>query len=123
MLETGIESDLGSSSKIIVSLGDFNGHVGKCVEGFEGVHGGMVLGKEMQKEEDCWSFVMKESCAWQILGSKRQTKGKSLIVPVEVKQIDFVLVGEKYRKYMRDVKVISWKLQHRLVVVDLDKRF
>ena len=22
--------------------------------------GGMVLGKEMQKEEDCWSFVMKE---------------------------------------------------------------
>ena len=44
--------------------------------------GGMVLGKEMQKEEDCWSFVMKESCAWQILGLKRQTKGKSLIVLV-----------------------------------------
>ena len=21
----------------------------------------MVLGKEMQKEEDCWSFLMKES--------------------------------------------------------------
>ena len=41
---------------------------------------GMVLGKEMQKEEDCWSFVMRESCAWQILGLKRQTKGKSLIV-------------------------------------------
>ena len=33
--------------------------------------------------------------------------------------IDFVLVGEKYRKYKRDVKVIPWKLQHRLVVVDL----
>ena len=62
------EWDLGSSSKIIVSLGDFNKHVGKCAEGFEGVHGGMVLGKEMQKEEDCWSFVIKESCAWQIPG-------------------------------------------------------
>ena len=48
--------------------------------------GGMVLGKEMQKEEDCWSFVMKESCAWQILGLKRQTKGKLLIVAVGVKQ-------------------------------------
>ena len=46
----------------------------------------MVLGKEMQKEEDCWSFVMKESCAWQILGLKRQIKGKSLIVPVDVEQ-------------------------------------
>ena len=37
-------------------------------------------------------------------------------------EIDFVLVGEKYRKYIRDVKVISWKLQHRLVVVDQDKK-
>ena len=35
---------------------------------------------------------------------------------------DFVLAGEKYRKYMRDVKVIPSKLQHRLVVVDLDKK-
>ena len=30
---------MGSSSKIIASLGHFNGHVGKCAEGFEGVHG------------------------------------------------------------------------------------
>ena len=48
--------------------------------------GEMVLGKEMQNEEDCWSFVMRESCACQILGLKRQTKGKSLIVPVDVEQ-------------------------------------
>ena len=29
-----------------------------------------------------------------------------------------MLVGEKYRKYTRDVEVIPWELQHRLVVVD-----
>ena len=46
--------------------------------------GGMILGKEMQKE-DCWSFVMKENCAWQTLGFIRQTKGKSLM-PMDVKQ-------------------------------------
>ena len=45
--------NFGSSSEIIVSLGDFNGHVGKCAEGFEGVHGGIIFGKEMQKEKDC----------------------------------------------------------------------
>ena len=85
--EMGCEWDLGSSSEIIVSLGDFNEHVGKCAESFEGVHrGGMVLGKEMQKEEDRWSSVMKESCAWQTLGLIRQTKGKSLIVPVDVER-------------------------------------
>ena len=66
--------------------------------------------------------MIKESCAWQTLGSKRRTKGKLLKVPVDVKQIDFVLVGEKYRKYVRDVKVVPWELQHRLVIVDLDKK-
>ena len=76
---------MGSSSKIIVSLDNFNGHEGKFAEGFEGVHGGNGIAKR-NAEENCWSFVMKESCAWQTLGLKRQTKGKSPIVPVDVKQ-------------------------------------
>ena len=37
-------------------------------------------------------------------------------------EIDFVLVREKYRKYIRDMKMIPWELQHRMVVVDLDKK-
>ena len=41
---------LESFSKIIVSLGDFNGHVGKCTEGFEGVHVGHGIGNEMKKD-------------------------------------------------------------------------
>ena len=45
-------------------------------------------------EEDCWSFVMKKSCAWQILGLKRQTKGKSLIVLVDVEQQLILWLGE-----------------------------
>ena len=36
--EMGSEWDLGSSSEIIVSFEDFNGHAEKCAEGFEGVH-------------------------------------------------------------------------------------
>ena len=49
------EWDLSSLSEIIISLGNFNGHVGICAVGFKGVHerGGMVLGKEIQKEGDC----------------------------------------------------------------------
>ena len=49
----GSEWDLGSSSKVIVSLGDFNRHVGKCAEGFEGVHGGNGVGK---RNADFWSL-------------------------------------------------------------------
>ena len=48
--------------KSLFFRGDFNGHVEKCAKSFEGVHGGVVLGKEMQKEEDCWRSVMKKSC-------------------------------------------------------------
>ena len=33
--------------------------------------GKMELGKEMWKEEDYCSFVMKKSCAWQTSGSQR----------------------------------------------------
>ena len=36
-------------------------------------------------------------------------------------EIDFVFVGEKYRKYISDVKVIPQELQHRLVVVNLKR--
>ena len=30
-----------------------------------------------------------------------------------MKQIDFVLVGEKNRKFLKDVKVTPWELQDR----------
>ena len=55
------QSDLESSSVVIFSLGDFSRHVGKCVEGFESVHQGNGIKK--RNLEDCWSYVMKKSCA------------------------------------------------------------
>ena len=37
-------------------------------------------------------------------------------------EIDFALVVESNRKYLKDVKAIAWVLQHRLVVTDINKR-
>ena len=37
-------------------------------------------------------------------------------------EIDFVLVGKRNQKYLRDVKMIPGQLQHRLLVTDLDKK-
>ena len=56
--------DLESSREIIVSLWNFNGHVEKRAEGFIGVHEENGIGKKIHKKEDCWSFMMKKSCAW-----------------------------------------------------------
>ena len=49
--EMASEWGFESSSGIIVTLGNFNEHVGKYVEGFEAVHGGNGIGKKVQKEK------------------------------------------------------------------------
>ena len=36
-------------------------------------------------------------------------------------EIDFVLV-EKDTKFLKNVKMIPWELQHRLVVIDVKKK-
>ena len=36
-------------------------------------------------------------------------------------EIDFVLMEKDGRKFLKDVKVIPWELNHRLVVVDIKK--
>ena len=45
-----------------------------CVEGFEGVHGGMKLEKEMWEEEGYLGFMMKKSCASQSFGFMQEKK-------------------------------------------------
>ena len=35
------EWSMANASELVLALGDFNGHVGKCAEGYEGIHGGM----------------------------------------------------------------------------------
>ena len=70
------EWDLRNPSKVVLSMGDFNGHVGRRIDGFEGVHGSVKLAEEMLSEENYSSFVMKRSCAWQIHGLKRRSRVK-----------------------------------------------
>ena len=89
-------------SEIIVSLGDFNGHVGKCAEGFEGVRTrGEWYWEKKGRKEDCWSSVMKNSCAWQTLGFIIDKRKVTYSAGGCETEIDFVLVGEKYRKYVK----------------------
>ena len=53
------EWDLQNPSEVVLGLGNFNEHVGRRIDDFEGVRGGL-------REESYLSFVMKKSCAWQI---------------------------------------------------------
>ena len=49
--EMAKEWDLESSCNVIIYLGDFNVHVGKCAMGFESVHGVNGIGKATAKKE------------------------------------------------------------------------
>ena len=121
--EMGSEWDLGSSREVIVSLGDFKGHVGKCAEGFEGVHGWNGVGKRNAEGRKLLEFCdERELCVANTWFKKTDKRKITYSAGICGTEIDFVLVGEKYRKYIRDVRVIPWELQHRLVVVDLDKK-
>ena len=36
---------MANANELVVGLGDFNGHDGKCAEGFKGIHGRYGIGK------------------------------------------------------------------------------
>ena len=70
------EWGLQNPSEVILGIGDFNGHIGRRIDGFEGVHGGCGIGKRNVEGKDYSSFVMKRSFAWQIHGFKRRSREK-----------------------------------------------
>ena len=43
--EMAREWSVANENELVLGLGDFNDHVGKCEEGFEGIHGGYGIGK------------------------------------------------------------------------------
>ena len=45
------EWSVANENDLVLGLGDFNDHVGKCAEGFEGIHGGYGTKKTTLKEE------------------------------------------------------------------------
>ena len=90
--------DLRNSNKIIVSLGDFNEHVGKCPKGFEGVHRGNGIWKRNAEGRRLLGFCdEKELC---VLGFMKQRKRKSLMVLVDVRQKLILCLWEKNTECM-----------------------
>ena len=107
------EYELQNPSKVVFLLGDFNGHVGKEIEGFEGVHGRNGIGKRNAEGRMLLEFCdEKELCVantWYKKTDKRKIKFKS---GNNDSKIDFILVSKKNRKFLKDFKIIPWKLQH-----------
>ena len=120
--EMAREWSMANANEMILGLGDFNGHERKCAKGFEGIHGGYGIGKRNVEGRTLLNFcVQKELCVANTWYKKKNERNVTYSSGRNDTEIDFVLVGKKRRKYLRDVKVIPGELQHRLVVVDVEK--
>ena len=121
--EMAPEWSMANANEMVLELGDFNDHVEKCPERFEGIHGGYGLEKrnvEGRMSLDFW--VQKELCVTNAWYKKRDERKVTYSSGGNDTEIDFVQVGKEKRKYLRDVKVIPGELQHSLVVVDVEER-
>ena len=109
--------------EVVLGMGDFNGHVGKRIEGHEDVNEGNGIGERNMEGKMLLEFCdEKELCVankWFRKGEKRKTSNSAR---GNESEIDFVLARKGNRKYLRVVKVIPGELQHRLVVTGLVKK-
>ena len=86
------------------------------MDGLEGV----------QKENEIESRMLlefcnqKDLCVGNTWFKKEKTKVTYSSCGNEA-EINFVLVEKECRKFLKDVKVTLWELQHKLVVVDVKK--
>ena len=62
--------------KVILGMGDFNGHVGKRIKGYKGVHGGNGIGERNVEGKMLLEFCDERSCVWQTHGSEKGKRGK-----------------------------------------------
>ena len=98
---------MANANELVLELRDFNGHVGKCAEGFEGIHGEYGIGKRNAEGRMLLNFCDQiELCAANTWYKKKDKRKMTYSSGGNDTEIDFVLVGKEKRKYLRDVKVI-----------------
>ena len=83
----------------VLGMGDFSGHVGKQIEGYEDVHGGNGIGERNVKGKTLLEFCdEKELCVAKTWFRKGEKRKVTYSAPENESDIDFVLVGKGNRK-------------------------
>ena len=93
MMKWASKWDLRSSGEIIVSLGDFNGHVLRVLKVYTGGNGIGKQNAEGRLLEFCDEKELSVANTWFYKTDKRKITNSTGECETE---IDFVLVGEKY---------------------------
>ncbi|XP_076940095.1 uncharacterized protein LOC143609136 [Bidens hawaiensis] len=106
--------------------GDFNGHIGKDNDGFQGVHGGFGFGNRNETGTDLLDFALAHDLG--IINSFFKKRDSHLITfrsGGRNTQIDYLLMRQGDRRWWKDCKVIPGETvvaQHQLLVADIGFR-
>ena len=100
-----------TSYKILVKWysdwGDFNGHVGEEIEGFQGVHGGNGIGQRNAEGRMLLEFCdERELCVANTWFKKTDERKITFKSGNNESEIDFILISKENRKFVKDVKVL-----------------
>ena len=99
--------EVENEKEVLICLGDFNGHIGKEVDGFEGVHGGFGIGKRNMEGRLLLDFcVEKGMCVGNSWFKKKDNRKITFNGGYSGTETDFVLMKSSQRKFLKDVRAI-----------------
>ena len=87
------ELELKGPKELLVVAGDFNGHVGKDVDGYEGIHGGFSIAARIGEGRRLLEFCAESSMVVGNTWFKNRKKATFQSGDAET-QIDFMLVAK-----------------------------
>ena len=106
--------------------GDLNGHIGKDIAGYVGVHGGVGYGDMNEEGRRILDFSDTHGLT---IGNTWFTRNEKRLITYSSGNrkslIDYIIVRAEDRKYIKNVKVIASECvvtQHRLVVCNMKIR-
>ena len=117
-----------SAAETLVICGDFNGHVGKVANGYEGVYGGHGYGLRNTEGECILKFAVAHDV---VVGNTHFQKKENHLITYQSGgnsrlHIDYILVRKSDFKQVCNIKVIPGKevvTQHQLLVTDMKWKF
>ena len=116
-----------SATETLVICGDFNGHVGKVANGYEGVHGGHGYGLRNTKAESILEFAVSHDL--NVVNTHFHKEDNHLITyhpSGNSSQTDYILVRKSDFKQVCNIKVIPGEevvTQHQLLVINMKWKF
>ena len=100
------ELDLRFEDEMASGLGDFNGHVGKNIDGFEGVHGGNGIGTRNGDGRRLREFCdEKELCVPNTWYKKKGKRKVTFSSEEKETEVDFIAIEKNSPKYLKNIKI------------------